>query len=217
MNKFIPVAVLAASLSGCGDDPGEAIHGMWGMDISQLPEEERTVENLEIAKQFHMIFEPDRLILQEPTHRGGGVETEGTVVHEYRRKGDEIVVVVEHIGTGEEIEMPFLLKGEDRIVLIEPDAGSDASIPLRRIDLNSVPGAYICAGMGGPSLLELVSIELTPDGKAYLKGETFQGPQEKAGTYEVDGARLITTVDGQTTVMTIDGRSLTLGDGLCVQ
>lgn len=216
-NKFIPAAVLAASLSGCGNDPGKAIYGMWGLDISQLPEDERTVESLEVARRFHVIFEPDRLMFQEPSRDNAGVETSEAVVHEYRREGDEVVAVVEHVDTGKEVEMPISLEGEDRIALIEPDAGSNAPIPLRRIDLGSVSGAYVCAGTGHLSLVELTSLELTPDGKAYLKGETFQGSQEKAGTYEIDGKRLITTVDGQTTVMAIDGRSLTLEDGLCVR
>lgn len=216
INKIAP-AVLAAILSGCGNNPGEAIHGMWGLDISQLPEDERTVENLMFARQFHVIFEPDRLVLQEPNRHSGGVEKNEAVVHEYRREGDDIVVVVQHVDSGENAELSIRQEGEDRIILVETETGSKPPTPLRRINLNGVSGAYVCAGLGRLSAFELVSIELTPDGKAYLKGESFTGPQEKAGSYEIDGQRLITTVDGQTTVMTIDGHSLTQGDGLCVR
>lgn len=218
-NKIAP-AVLAAILSGCGNNPGEAIHGMWGLDMSLIPEDERTVENLEYARQFHVIFEPDRLTFQEPDRRrgrAGKVETIEVVAHEYRRDGDDITAVIQHADTGENAELLIRQEGDDRILLIEAETGSEPPTPLRRINLNDVSGTYICAGLGHLRAFELVSIELTPDGKTYLKGETFTGPQEKAGSYEIDGKRLITTVDGQMTVMAIDGRSLSLGNGLCVR
>lgn len=76
---------------------------------------------------------------------------------------------------------------------------------------NDITGTYTCESLGF-----VKSIELTPDGRIYTKAEVLGETQQTAGTYEVDGTKLIATVDGSTTVMGIDNGALVSGEGECV-
>lgn len=76
---------------------------------------------------------------------------------------------------------------------------------------NDIAGTYTCENLGF-----VKSIELTPKGKIYAKAEVLGETQQTAGTYEIDGNRLIGTVNGETTVMDIDDGILVSGQGKCV-
>lgn len=76
---------------------------------------------------------------------------------------------------------------------------------------NDIAGTYTCENVGF-----VKSIELTPGGKIYTKAEVLGETQQTAGTYEIDGTRLVGTVDGTTTVMDIENGILVYGKGKCV-
>lgn len=78
-----------------------------------------------------------------------------------------------------------------------------------------------CGGMAGTYLCEdvgyLDSVELTRDGKVYAQANVFGNVQKTAGTWKVDGDRLITDVSGQSNVFDIKDGNLVLGKGQCTR
>lgn len=76
---------------------------------------------------------------------------------------------------------------------------------------NDVAGIYACQDLGF-----VETIELTRDGRIYTKAKVLGETQQTAGTYEIDGTRLIAVVNGSTTVMDIDNGAFVLGEGKCV-
>jgi hypothetical protein len=78
-----------------------------------------------------------------------------------------------------------------------------------------------CGGMAGTYACENVgfvkSIELTSDGKVFAEADVYGTTQKTAGTYKVDGDRLITDVSGQSSVFDLVDGKLVLGDGQCTR
>jgi hypothetical protein len=78
-----------------------------------------------------------------------------------------------------------------------------------------------CGGMAGTYACENVgfvkSIELTSDGKVFADADVYGTTQKTAGTYKVDGDRLIADVGGQSSVFDIKDGKLVVGDGQCTR
>lgn len=78
-----------------------------------------------------------------------------------------------------------------------------------------------CGGMAGTYTCENVgfvrSVKLTSDGKVFAEADIYGTIQKTAGTYEVDGDRLIADVGGQSSVFDIEDGKLVLGDGQCTR
>jgi hypothetical protein len=70
-------------------------------------------------------------------------------------------------------------------------------------------GTYVCEGMDG-----VATIELTGDGNLLAEPSLHGVP---AGTYKIDGNRLITDVGGRSNVFDIKDGNLVLGDGQCTK
>ena len=73
-------------------------------------------------------------------------------------------------------------------------------------------GTYVCKDVG-----PVDRIELTSDGKIYAEANVYGVEQRTAGTYEIDGERLVSSVNGSSTVFGIDGGDLTYGNGRCTK
>ncbi len=77
---------------------------------------------------------------------------------------------------------------------------------------NKMAGTYACEGVG-----YVTKVELTSDGKIFAEADVFGNVQKTAGTYEVEGKRLIGTVNGETSVFDIEDGNLLAHGGKCVQ
>lgn len=84
--------------------------------------------------------------------------------------------------------------------------------PLTLAACGGMAGTYACENVGF-----VKTIELTNDGKVFAEADVYGTTQKTAGTYEVDGDRLITDVGGQSNVFDIKGGKLVLGDGQCTR
>jgi hypothetical protein len=73
-------------------------------------------------------------------------------------------------------------------------------------------GTYSCDNLGF-----VKSVELTGDGKVFAEADIYGTTQKTAGTYEIDGDRLITDVGGQSNVFDIVDGNLVAGDGQCTR
>jgi len=65
-----------------------------------------------------------------------------------------------------------------------------------------VKGVYTCEG----GLLDSISLE--SGGKAYASATMFGMKQQRAGTYTVDGDKVVITINGDSTVFTHSGKTL---------
>jgi hypothetical protein len=78
-----------------------------------------------------------------------------------------------------------------------------------------------CGGMAGTYSCENVgfvrTIELTSHGMVFAEADIYGTTQKTAGTYKLDGDRLITDVGGRSNVFDVVDRKLVLGNGQCTR